>query len=83
MRDNLVFAVIPKDNREDTEAVLQEFLHRKYKLDYEIPFERVHGMEKWNEFNEQPRKNVAKFTSFGDTEFIRTRAAQKLRGSRV
>ena len=33
MRDNLVFAVIPEDNREDTEEVLQEILQRKYKLD--------------------------------------------------
>lgn len=83
MRENLVFAGIPEDNREDTEAVLQEFLQRKYKLDYEIPFERVHRMGKWNEFNEHPRKIIAKFTYFKDREFIRTRAAQKLRGSRV
>ena len=39
MRDNLVFAGMPDDNNEDTEAVLLKFLQRKYKLDYEIPFE--------------------------------------------
>ena len=83
MRDNLVFSCIPEDKREDTEEVLQNFLQRKYKLDYEIQFERVHRMGKWNEFNEYPRKIVAKFTYFKDREYIRTRAAQKLRGSRV
>ncbi|XP_048759528.2 uncharacterized protein LOC125669122 [Ostrea edulis] len=83
MRDNLVFSGIPEDKSEDTEEVLQEFLQRKCKLDYEIQFERVHRMGRWNEFNEHPRKIVAKFTYYKDREFIRTRAAQKLRGSRV
>jgi hypothetical protein len=40
-------------------------------------------MGKWNEFNEYPRKTVANFKYFKDREYIRTRAAQKLRESRV
>lgn len=62
MRDNLMFAGIPEINREDTWGVLQEFRQPKYKLDYEIPFERVHRMGRWNEFNEHFLKIVAKFT---------------------
>ena len=45
--------------------------------------ERVQRKGKWNEFNEHPRKIIAKLTYFKDREFIQTRAAQKLRGSRV
>ena len=78
MRDNLVFARIHEDNREDTEAVLQEFLQLKYKqLDYEIPFELVHKMGRWNAFNKLPRNIVAKFTFFKDRKYIRTPAALK------
>ena len=73
MRGNLVFAGIHEDNREDTEAVLQEFLQLKYKqLDYEIPFELVHKMGRWNAFNKLPRNIVAKFTFFKDRKYIRT-----------
>ena len=46
VHDNLVFAGIPEDYSDDTEAFLQEFLHRKYKLNYEIPIERVHRIGK-------------------------------------
>lgn len=49
----------------------------------EISFERVHRMGRWNEFNEHPRNIVAKFTYYKDREFIRTHAAQKLKGSNV
>ena len=80
MRDNcnLVFAGITEDNREDTEAVLQQFLQLKYKqLDYEIPFELVHKTGRWNEFNKLPRNIVAKFTFFKDRKFMRTPAALK------
>lgn len=42
MRDNLVFTGIQEDDREDTEEVLQAFLQRKFKMDYEVHFERVH-----------------------------------------
>ena len=54
MRDNLVFAVIPEDNREDTEAVLQEILQRKYTIRTNPQDGEMIG------FNEQPRKIVAK-----------------------
>ena len=65
MRDNLVFAGIHEDNREDTEVVLQEFLQLKYKqLDYEISFELVHNTGRWNEFNKLPR-NIVLYHSHG------------------
>lgn len=83
MRDNLVFSGIPEQRGEDTEALLQDSLQKKYKLEYEISFERVHRMGRWNEFNEHPRNIVAKFTYYKDREFIRTHAAQKLKGSNV
>lgn len=82
MRDNLVFTGIQEDDREDTEEVLQAFLKRKFKLDYEVQFERVHRVGKYNEFSEYPRNIVAKFTYFKDREFIRTSAPKKLRGTR-
>lgn len=56
---------------------------KKYKLDYEVSFERVHRMGKWKEQSSQPRNIVAKFTYFNDREFIRTRAPQKLQKSNV
>ncbi|XP_061178382.1 uncharacterized protein LOC133187025 [Saccostrea echinata] len=83
MRDNLIFSGIWEEKNEDTEAVLQEFIHRKFKHYYEISFERVHRVGKWNEFNEYPRNIVAKFSFFKDREFIRTRAPQKLSGTHV
>lgn len=63
--------------------MLQDFLQKKYKLEYEISFERVHRMGRWNEFSEHPRNMVAKFTYYKDREFIRIHAAQKLKGSNV
>lgn len=54
MRDNLVFTGIQEDDREDTEEVLQAFLKRKFKLDNEVQFERVHRVGKYNEFSEYP-----------------------------
>ncbi|XP_062619728.1 uncharacterized protein LOC134281270 [Saccostrea cucullata] len=83
MRDNLIFSGIWEEKNEDTEAVLQEFIYRKFKPGYEISFERVHRMGKWSEFNEYPRNIVAKFSFFKDREFIRTRAPQKLSGTRI
>ncbi|XP_062609377.1 uncharacterized protein LOC134271145 [Saccostrea cucullata] len=83
MRDNLIFSGIPERRFEDTEAVLQDFIQRKYRLNYEISFERVHRMGKWNEFSEHPRNIVAKFTFYKDREFIRSRAPQKLKHSNV
>lgn len=63
--------------------MLQDFLQKKYKLEYEISFECVHRMGRWNEFSEHPRNMVAKFTYYNDREFIRIHAAQKLKGSNV
>lgn len=45
-RDNRVFTGI-QDDREDTEEVLQAFPQRKFKLGYEILFERVHRVGKF------------------------------------
>ncbi|XP_062602247.1 uncharacterized protein LOC134263905 [Saccostrea cucullata] len=81
MRDNLVFSGIPERAWEDTEQVLQDFLQRKYRLDYLIDFERVHRMGRYDEFSEYPRKIVAKFSYFKDREYIRMNAAKKLKGT--
>ena len=78
-----MFSGIHEEEREDTEAVLQNFLQRKFKLGYEISFERVHRIGKWNEFSEYPRSIVAKFTYYKDREFIRNSAPKKLRGTRI
>lgn len=63
MRDNLVFTGIQEDDREDTEEVLQTFLHRNFKLGNDIQYERVHRVGKYNEFSEHSRNIVAKFIS--------------------
>lgn len=49
MTDNLVFTGIQEDDSDNTEKVLQVFLQRKFKLDYEIQFERVHRVGKYTE----------------------------------
>lgn len=70
MRDNLVFSGIEKQRGEkNTEACLQDFIKRKLKPDYEISFERVHRIGKWNELTERPLNIMAKFTFFKDSEF--------------
>ena len=43
LRDNLIFTGIPEQKGEDTEELLQDFIQRKYKLDYTISIERVHS----------------------------------------
>lgn len=83
MRDNLVFSGIHEERGENTEEILQEFIKRKFRIDYDVSFERVHRMGKWSEHNLYPRNIVAKFTYFKERELIRTRAPQKLKGSNV
>ncbi|XP_061165709.1 uncharacterized protein LOC133174626 [Saccostrea echinata] len=83
MRDNLVFSGIPEDQDEDTEAVIQNLMRRRFRLDYDIPFERVHRMGRANEFSEWPRNIVAKFTYYKDREYIRQNAARRLHGTNV
>jgi hypothetical protein len=68
MGDNHVFSGIP-EIREDTEAILQDFIQTKYKMDYETSFERVHRIGKLSEFNVHPPNIVAaKFTYFMDKD---------------
>lgn len=83
MRDNLVFSGIHEERGENTEEILQEFIKRKFRIDYDVSFERVHRMGRWSEHNLYPRNIVAKFTYFKERELIRTRAPQKLKGSNV
>lgn len=59
----MVFTGIQEDDREDTEYILQAFLHRKFKLDYEVQYERVHRVGKYKKFSEHSRNIVAKFIS--------------------
>jgi hypothetical protein len=79
MRGNIAFYGIREEEREDIEAVLQDFLQRKFKLDYEISFKRVYRIGKWNEFSEYSRNIIAKFTCFKD----RVSNQKKLRGTRI
>ncbi|XP_062594817.1 uncharacterized protein LOC134256179 [Saccostrea cucullata] len=83
MRDNLVFSGIPEQKGEDTEEVLQLFLRKKFRLDCELSFERVHRMGKFREFSEKPRNIVAKFTYFKDREYIRIKAPHRLHGCNI
>ena len=60
----------PEEKDEDTEAVTQDLIQKKYKPDCQILFERVHRIRKANEFYERQRNIVAKFSYFMDREFI-------------
>ncbi|XP_062595662.1 uncharacterized protein LOC134257022 [Saccostrea cucullata] len=80
MRDNLVFTGIREHAWENTEQVLQDFLQRKYRLEYPLDFDRVHRMGKFNEFSELSRKIVAKFSFFKDKDHILSNAVRRLRG---
>jgi hypothetical protein len=83
MRDNLIFSGLPEDRHEDTEQILQSFIQKKYKINYEVCLERVHRMGKWKENSSYPRNIVAKFTYFKDREYIRTHAAKYLHRTNV
>lgn len=76
MRDDLILG-IAEERREDTEAILQNFLQTKYELDYDISYERVHRMGKWSEFREWPRNIIVKSSYFKDREFMWKNAARK------
>lgn len=62
MQDKLFFTGIPEERLEDTEAVLQVFFSQKrYKLGYNIPFERVQRMGIWSKWKEQSVTPLQKF----------------------
>lgn len=62
MQDKLFFTGIPEERLEDTEAVLQIFFSQKrYKLGYNIPFERVQRMGIWSKWKEQSVTPLQKF----------------------
>lgn len=62
MQDKLFFTGIPEERLEDTEAVLQFFFSQKrYKLGYNIPFERVQRMGIWSKWKEQSVTPLQKF----------------------
>lgn len=83
MRDNLIFSGIPETPNEDCETVLHHFLENKLKIDEFISFERVHCMGKPDEFKTKPRNIIAKFSFFKDREFVRRRAPQKLKSTKI
>lgn len=61
IKDSLVLSGIEKQKGEkNTEAFLQDCIQRKLKLDYEISFETVHRIGKWNELNERSLNIVPK-----------------------
>lgn len=70
IKDSLVLSGIEKQKGEkNTEAFLQDCIQRKLKLNYEISFETVHRIGKWNELNERSLNIVPKFTFLKDREF--------------
>lgn len=61
MQDKLFFTGIPEERLEDTEAVLQVFFSQKrYKLGYNIPFERVQRMGIWSKWKETDKSFTEK-----------------------
>lgn len=75
MRNNLLFSYIPepRNETEECEATIREFLHEKMKIAKELVdkfgFERVHRMgEKLGGY---PRKTLAMFTLFKAKEMVR------------
>ena len=79
MRENLIFTGIhdPGDPKEDTETALRRFLSNEMNIDYDIPFDRVHRLGKYDDTKTRPI--IAKFERFRDRERVRLAAPAALR----
>ena len=64
MRENVIFTGIhdPGDPKEDTESTLRTFLTDEMNIHYEIPFDRVHRLGKYESTKSRPI--IAKFERF-------------------
>ena len=80
MRENLIFTGIhdPGDPKEDTESTLRTFLSDEMNIHYEIPFDRVHRLGKYESTKSRPI--IAKFERFRDRERVRLAAPKALQG---
>ena len=72
-----------KEEDEDCEEVISDFVHRKMKINRDIKFERVHrvGRKNANRDSRRPRPIVAKFSTYKDRELVRKQAPKTLKGS--
>ena len=82
MRENLIFTGIKERDypNEDTETSLRLFLADEMNIHYDIPFDRVHRLGKFDSTKIYPRPIIAKFERFRDRERVRLAAPAALRG---
>ena len=79
MRDNLIFSGIKEEDKEETQEVLNAFIHEKLKIEEILSFERVHRLGPPTGAGAKPRNIIAKFTYYKQREQVRM-AAPKLKG---
>ena len=82
MRENLIFTGIKERDypNEDTETSLRLFLADEMNIHYDIPFDRVHRLGKFDSTKIYPRPIIAKFERFRDRERVRLAAPAALQG---
>ena len=83
MRENLLFVGIEESfvEKENTEYVLREFLSTNMNITYDIPFDRVHRLGRYDPTKHYPRPIIAKFERFRDRERVRLAAPRTLEGT--
>ena len=84
MRENLLFVGIEESfvEKENTEYVLREFLSTNMNITYDIPFDRVHRLGRYDPTKHYPRPIIAKFERFRDRERVRLAAPRTLEGTK-
>ena len=85
MRENLVFSGIkepklPREEYENVELSLRNFLRDEMDIDKDIQFDRIHRLGKFDYDQIYPRPIIAKFEKFKDKEFVRKAAPAALGG---
>lgn len=83
MRENLLFTGINELDaiNEDTEYILRNFLQTEMNINYDIPFDRIHRLGKFDPTKAYPRPIIAKFEKFTDRERVRLAAPKALNGT--
>ena len=83
MRENLLFVGIEESfvEKENTEYVLREFLSTNMNITYDIPFDGVHRLGRYDPTEHYPRPIIAKFERFRDRERVRLAAPKTLEGT--
>ncbi len=83
MRDNLLFTGLPETQNENPERTVRDLIRDKLGINETVHFERVHRVGRQNnERGNKPRPIVAKFASYKQREFVRSRA-NRLKGTRI